>query len=556
MPRVMQWAQNHNLNHFATPYDNQNTRPYWAELGILHLRTLWGGDTPASLVQLFCLVGSMIAAAGAVRLLGKGRLAQWVAALFVFSLPMGVLQVTTPKNDIVAGYWTLSLLYFVVLSKKRGLSRFEWAGLSLSLGIGMLTKGTFILFTFPIMVWFFLARIFRQSIRKTASEIGILALAVVVLNGAFWTRNIRTYGGPYGSRIPLNLPFIDRTVGDADDSEAFSPVSPQTGTDGGDSGQYAQGGSPGNEILSKTDPENSNLEILPEPTSTGPVLERLGKLARMAAMNWTTPVSALNEIIFRVLETFPRLFPENFVDSLRGAVWNYAMTSGNPLHFLLITVAAITALISSRMAGFDLRLQVVVVALAGYLLISLGGCSDVIVCMRYQLPFFVVGGVVLGSILPDRLSKLSMALAVVLLLYSLPYIFINNMRPVIGMKPWPTRINSVFEEEPETILYAHFPGWQDEHEWIAAQIVNNQCTQVGLVLAEAAFEYPYWWLLDAPQSGIQFQHIKSSAATERYMDSEFQPCAVICLECTDARQVAGLPLISNFGHVQYFASSQ
>ena len=50
MPRVVHWAQNQSLEHFPAPHIGQNVRPYWAEAAILHLRVLWGDDTPANLV--------------------------------------------------------------------------------------------------------------------------------------------------------------------------------------------------------------------------------------------------------------------------------------------------------------------------------------------------------------------------------------------------------------------------------------------------------------------------------------------------------------------------
>jgi 4-amino-4-deoxy-L-arabinose transferase-like glycosyltransferase len=548
MPRVMQWAQNQNLDHFATIYDNQNTRPYWAELGILHLRTLWGTDAPASLVQWFGLFGSMIAGAGIVRLLGKGRLAQWAAALFMLALPMGVLQATTPKNDIVTGFWTLSLLYFVVLSKQRQLSRLEWLGLGLSLGLGMLSKGTFLPFAFPIMVWFFLPRIFGQRVGRTALEIGILIGVMLVVNGAFWARNISTYGGPYGSRIPVRIPFISRS----------EPPGGVAGIDGEHPESVVSSVNISREMRAAVSIDQpgdgfAGSMIARAAQSGLGFTNQMGKLARMAAMHWTTPVSALNKLVFRVLGLFPGLYPEGFIHSLEGAVWNYAMTSGNPLHFLLLSLAMVGALASMRAKGFDLPAQMVVVALAGYGLISFGGCSDWIVCMRYQFPFFVIGGVVLGAILPERWPGVSRALIGMLVIYTLPYVFINNMRPVIGMKPWPTRIDSVFTTPKEEILFAHIPNFRDEYAWVADQIGESQCGQVGLYLEAYDFEYPFWWLLDVPNSEVQLQHVHPTNETARYWDTDFIPCAVICTICGGQDVIYNLPLVSDFGHVQYFS---
>jgi hypothetical protein len=123
MPRVLQWIQNESLAHFPTIYDNQNTRPYFTELLVLNLSVLSGSDYLANIVQLFAAVGTMIAVAGIVSLLGGGRVSQWVAALFTLTLPMSLLQMTTPKDDVMAGFWIAVLLYFVVLSKSKDSAR-------------------------------------------------------------------------------------------------------------------------------------------------------------------------------------------------------------------------------------------------------------------------------------------------------------------------------------------------------------------------------------------------------------------------------------------------
>jgi hypothetical protein len=115
MPRVLHWVQNQSLQHYPAVYISQNARPYWAEVAIVNLRALSGNDQSASLVQWFSFLGSMIGAAGIAVVLGGRRSAQWLAAIFVLSIPMSLLQSTTPKNDIVSTFWVISLAYFVVL---------------------------------------------------------------------------------------------------------------------------------------------------------------------------------------------------------------------------------------------------------------------------------------------------------------------------------------------------------------------------------------------------------------------------------------------------------
>jgi len=51
-------------------------------------------------------------------------------------------------------------------------------------------------------------------------------------------------------------------------------------------------------------------------------------------MNLMTPVGTINKFILGILAFFPAVFPEGHREKLQGAVWNYANTAGNPLHFL------------------------------------------------------------------------------------------------------------------------------------------------------------------------------------------------------------------------------
>jgi hypothetical protein len=118
---VLHWAQAGDLDHFATPYDSETSRPHWAEVAILNLRTLWGSDRPANLPQAASLIGVAVAASGIARLLGGNRRTQILAAVTAFAVPMALLQAPTPKNDIVSSYWVMATAYFVLLESRLGL---------------------------------------------------------------------------------------------------------------------------------------------------------------------------------------------------------------------------------------------------------------------------------------------------------------------------------------------------------------------------------------------------------------------------------------------------
>ena len=102
--RIVHWAQNGSLEHYATGYHHQLFMPPWAELANLHLRILWGSDRPADLVQWFRRVGSVAIASGVGELLGLRRKGQLITAVFIAGIPMGILQATSTQNDYVVTF--------------------------------------------------------------------------------------------------------------------------------------------------------------------------------------------------------------------------------------------------------------------------------------------------------------------------------------------------------------------------------------------------------------------------------------------------------------------
>jgi len=71
-------------------------------------------------------------------------------------------------------------------------------------------------------------------------------------------------------------------------------------------------------------------------------------------------------------------------------------------------------------------------------------------------------------------------------------------------------------------------------------ILNASCNQVGLRLDSHDLEYPFWWLLDAPESGIQLESVETFSELERYLNRDFNPCALICTICGDRQTYSNL----------------
>lgn len=543
MPRVMEWAQNHTLTHFPTPHEYQNLRPYWAEAAILHFRVLWGNDQPAGLVQWMIMLSSVIAASGITGLLGGNRKAQLLTAVIAFSIPMGLLQSTTTQNDYVSAFWVVCLAYFVILSRQRQLMKLESLGIGLSLGLGMLTKGTFFPYAAPLMAWFFVGRLVDRQWKKVFLEGIVIALVVLATNGLFWARNIQSTGGPYGAWNPLEL------LGGLLPSRSLVPdTNPSVGISGAEAESQAWELS-----TAETDVETSGLSFNFQsvPSRDQGVNPRLAQVVRLVAMNFVSPFAAFNQVYFRGLLSRPELFSEHYVRKLENAAWNHEDTAGSPVHMVFVLISMFIAGYQSVRKRFRYGIAISLVLVSSYLLVSLIGWGEDIYVIRYQLGYFLLGAPLVALVM-SRWERVSLLLTGLLILYSLPYVFLSNMRPVIGHKPWPTRVDSVFVASKDDLLFAINPGDEQGLVEISERIKTAGCEAVGLSYLRNNLEYQIWYLLGAPQSGIFIRHLDTVPAFDSRRDLSFEPCAVICTGCEALPDYANLTFALEFGRLRLF----
>jgi hypothetical protein len=272
----------------------------------------------------------------------------------------------------------------------------------------------------------------------------------------------------------------------------------------------------------------------------------------MFALNFVTPVNALNQIYFQSLRTLGGPFTPSFIGSLGAVVWNHEHLAGSPLHMLLIVVGMVYWWIRAIRRKGSLLAQYAIVAVLGFALVALISYSAWIYSIRYQLSFLLMGAPLVGYAI-EKLDRkiITNVVTVGLLIYALPYLLISNQRPVIGIQPWPTRVGSIFTTNPSELLFALSPGERDEYEEVARQIKESECTSIGLWLDSEDREYVVWWLLDAPESGRVIRHVVGYPEL-RAIDPAFSPCAIICTQCQGMDSFHELPVAGDYGHVQIF----
>lgn len=506
MSRVMHWAQDRSLAHYPTGYEHQLYNPIFAELSILNARLLWGTDRLANLIQWFSLVIGILGASAMAKLLGAGRGGQWAAAVFMASLPMAILQSTSTQNDLVTAAWLICLLYFIMLARQRNLFVEELITLALALGLGLLTKGTFYPYAVPPLVYLAFLLFRKTGLRKALITLAIIGGTVVVLNLGYWSRNLVTFGTPLGSSE-----FVS----------THADVRPNVGT-------------------------------------------YLGSLVSNVVENFATPSNPLNlntKIINGMKAAFQRIDPAMANFDLLWA-WNQEDYAGDPLHMLLVPVTLVLLFLFRRRLKKDNLPYVLVtsalfVALAVVVNYMLSGT-------RFQIAFFAAWaplfGVAVGAF---RWKWLPKAAALLLLVAALPWVMFNRSRPLIAMRnssdPFTIPClagctsGSVLNEPPVRVLFANWIDLQGPYSQATQAIRASSCQSVGLQLNSHTMEYPFWWLLDAPQSGIRLESIYTYPELERYVDPAFKPCAIVCTICSNKPRLHGLDLVSDYsGQVQLY----
>jgi hypothetical protein len=181
LPRVVYWAQAHNVAFFPTPYYNQVMLGPAAEYLMLHTYLLTGGDRLVNLIACGAFAGCIVAVAAIAREMGLTPRGQAVAALVCATLPNAILQGSGAKNDMLLALWVACAVYFAL--------RREAVWLGLAVGLAVATKATAFLFLPPVLL---AAGAWRRR------EVAWIAAGVLAINAPQFVRNVRLSGSPLG----------------------------------------------------------------------------------------------------------------------------------------------------------------------------------------------------------------------------------------------------------------------------------------------------------------------------------------------------------------------
>jgi hypothetical protein len=498
MSRVVHWAQNSSLAHYATQYEHQLSNPIFAELCILNTRLLINSDLLANSIQWMAYIGAIIGISAIAKLLGNGRYGQWVSIAFAISIPMAILQSTNPQNDLVTAFWLICLLYFIFREGTLVESPLSVISLALAAGMGLATKGTFYVYAVAPMLYYLIIQLRASHFRKAIINFLIIGIVVIIINTGYWTRNILTFGTPLGSR----------------------------------------------EFVSNHTANNYTLGRV------------LGTVSLSVMQNFATPDEKLNESIINNMKSIiGELDPNANQFSLIWA-WNHEDFAGNPVQIFLMLA------ISSSILVFHNKFRISTIH---YLLVILGIfilLSSVVFYgvfgIRFQMPIIMAFSPLVGSAVEKiNHKRLSILLTILFLLSAFPWVLFNRTRPLIAMRDSsdPFTIpclagcttGSILIEPPEKTMFAVWGNLGAAYVEAMNQVKETGCKNIGLKLDSNDLEYAYWYLLGAPQNGMRLESIVSYPELERYLDTNFKPCVIICTTCGEQTHLFGLERIGSYG---------
>ena len=429
--RVMQWKQHHNVAQYPTQIDRQITQPPLAEYAILHLQILSNNDRLANLIQWLFFAGNIGAAALLASAAGANTRTQLLAAFFVATIPMAILQSNSTQNDLVVAFFVMMAILFALLSVKNQFSFYTTGAFYLVCALALLCKGTAFIYLLPVVLFFGLTYLIKKKLAAMPSLIfGLMLVATLYFPFAY--RNYEIYKSPLGKSYELNNEV------------------------------YTIGGF-------------------------------ISNVSKNATMHLRTPVPAINDAITNGVIRFNKLIgvdvnaPKyNWAPSPDFEVGYFSAhedAAGNFLQVLLFAFALVWMLVKRKNFSGTQKL------LAGLILIMfLLFCFVLkwqIWHVRLHLLLFIAGAVLFAIVIEQTPRLLSRGIALITFLFSLIFLFYNQSRPLIGA-------NNIFTTPAATQYFASNKLLQHDFMEVNTVLQSNNCNTVAFISGGDSWEYPFW----------------------------------------------------------------
>lgn len=201
LPRIMHWAQNGSVEHYATNILRQVSSPVLAEFVNLHVYVLTGSDLFFNLLQCISFLLGVFLVYEICGRIGGRRAGCFLSALLYLSMPIGFAEALTTQVDL---YATLMLLVYVrllmelILEERKLTASRENCGmvvlLSLSVAFGYLIKPSVLFGMLIFAIWLLLICIRRRdSLREILRLLGCAVPCLLAVLLPEFVRNYQTF---------------------------------------------------------------------------------------------------------------------------------------------------------------------------------------------------------------------------------------------------------------------------------------------------------------------------------------------------------------------------
>lgn len=440
LSRVEHWLQNGSLLHFPTTNERQLYSGPFAEILILNFLALSGDHYFSNAVQWLAMVGTLFAAASVTKRLGGGVGAQLMGALFVVTLPMGILQSSSTQNDYAVAFFIICAVDRMLAWQANDYDLRNGFLLGAALGLAVLTKGTAYLYLAPMLI--ILAMVGRRTINKRVIvQFGAIAVIAITINAGHFARNLDVFGVPFGPSAEVR-------------NEKVTPASVYS------------------------------------------------NLVRDLGSNLYSPFKRLNDVVEASVVSTHRVFdidlnnPASTFLTERFGFYpdtRYALhedSAGNPLHVLLGIVALVIVVAWSRadIAIIGYTAGVVLAFLTFAVLLKWNPWIT-----RLLLPGMVLCGPIAGLAAGRLPANRRAILAGLLFLSAMPWALSTFTRPILPAEK--RGIVSIFHNTPEEVMFAARPGLRTDYIETVSWLGQRKAKSLGLLTDGDSWEFPIWWLV-------------------------------------------------------------
>jgi hypothetical protein len=467
LPRIEHWLQNGSLAFYPIHEHEQNDLGPLPEMIMLQWRAITGSDQLATLVQWLAMVGSLLGVALITsRFEGRAR-AQLLSMLFCATLPIGILQSTSTKNNYVVAFFFISFIERVIAAR-RTFEPIAVIEAALAIAMAILSQPIAVIWGLPFGVWFAVPLI-RQP-KRAAAVLGLFVTFALLPCLGHYSRLASAYG---------------------------TPVSPMAKVMNSASFGFGQ---TMDSLLLHTASEIA----VPEHRVNALIISTINQIS--GALGWS--VHRADRAVYYTPVRLPDVSDET--------------TAGNPLHFIIGIVSLIAAVRWLRGREPPLG-PYSVCCIAGYaLFVSLIRWNPWVT--RYHLPLLLALSPVVGIVGTElrRFRPFVEFLALVLCVSSWPFLVGNPHRPL-----WP---KTYLFDDPIKTMFEWRPNMLAPYKSVAAHIREKRCRQIGLLPVDDYYfqldpwEFPYWYMLrDELANGGRIEDVFPRQPPVAYPLGQFYP---------------------------------